>query len=346
MSDKEKIDIDELLNSYIDGELSDRHVTEIKRLIAHDEQVARRLRELQKTKELLAALPRAKAPAGLAEDVKKSLHRTAPRDEYAWRDESRPGARNLLVRRLVTAAAMIALVSALGLVVFSIVKPEASERELAVSPRRTETAITREDSVRKATAEVAPVTTDAGKIFALMAGQMQLELKTAEPVSSAKVISKAIYDNGLLDCTTRRSQAGKNIYSLKCNKESIAALLADSKSLWAKSEVVRLAVTRPAFGRDVIVDDVSVEQVLALLQQDGTQTRVAMAQDFAALNRIAGELPGSETLTAVHGRGYEGLKVGKPILTWGRPGTRRQPPSTPSEKEQIRLTIVVTSTEQ
>ena len=60
---QENQNTEELLNSYIDGELTEREKTEVQRLISHDAQVAQRLRELQKSKMLVSSLPRAKAPA-------------------------------------------------------------------------------------------------------------------------------------------------------------------------------------------------------------------------------------------------------------------------------------------
>ena len=63
MSPNENNKIKELLNSYIDGELTEREKTEVLRLVSDDQQVARRLRELQKTQMLVGSLPRAEAPA-------------------------------------------------------------------------------------------------------------------------------------------------------------------------------------------------------------------------------------------------------------------------------------------
>ncbi len=70
-------EIDELLNSFIDGELPPRQQTEVQRLIAHDPQVGQRLRQLQKCKMLLASLPFAEAPAGMLENIKAALEREA-----------------------------------------------------------------------------------------------------------------------------------------------------------------------------------------------------------------------------------------------------------------------------
>ena len=44
---KEIPNLDELLNSFIDGELAPRQHTEVQRLMAHDQKIAQRLEQLQ-----------------------------------------------------------------------------------------------------------------------------------------------------------------------------------------------------------------------------------------------------------------------------------------------------------
>ena len=70
---KENLNIDELLNSFIDDELSPRHQTEVQRLIAHDAEVAERLAELERCKMLVGSLPRAEAPVETKNSVAEAL---------------------------------------------------------------------------------------------------------------------------------------------------------------------------------------------------------------------------------------------------------------------------------
>ncbi|MHC4734051.1 MAG: anti-sigma factor family protein, partial [Planctomycetota bacterium] len=102
MSQIENPNIEELLNSYIDGELTEREQTEVKRLISHDAQVAQRLRELQTSKILVSSLPRAEAPDRILDGVKASLETEALSSERAWSEEPsvrRVGVRHLMVRK-------------------------------------------------------------------------------------------------------------------------------------------------------------------------------------------------------------------------------------------------------
>ncbi len=121
---KEEPNIDELLNGFIDGELDQRHQTEVQRLITHDAQIAERLRELQKCKVLVGSLPCVEAPAGMAEQIKASLETSALLGRQPESFDAREGARHLLVRRVLAAAAMIGLVAVLAAVVYTIVAPE------------------------------------------------------------------------------------------------------------------------------------------------------------------------------------------------------------------------------
>ncbi len=115
--------LDELLSSFMDGELSPRQRTEVQRLAAHDPQVARRLQQLQNCRTLYTALPVAKAPGDLLEQVKASLERQTLLQRQPVAGRHSLGAWHLAFRRFVAAAAMIALMGVLGVVVYEIVSP-------------------------------------------------------------------------------------------------------------------------------------------------------------------------------------------------------------------------------
>ena len=73
MSQNEINNIDELLNGFLDGELDDRHQTEVQRLLKHDKQIAERLKSLRNCKRIVSSLPYAEAPDGMLENIKASL---------------------------------------------------------------------------------------------------------------------------------------------------------------------------------------------------------------------------------------------------------------------------------
>jgi anti-sigma factor RsiW len=94
---KEIPNLDELLNSFIDGELAPRQHTEVQRLVAHDEKIAQRLKELEQCKMFLSSLPVAEAPPRILENVKASLAGGAIMSEEPLAYDEKIGARHLNV---------------------------------------------------------------------------------------------------------------------------------------------------------------------------------------------------------------------------------------------------------
>ena len=126
---KEIPNMDELLNSFIDGELPARQQTEVQRLVNHEEKIAQRLQQLQKCKMLLSSLPVTEAPPQILENVKASLARKPLLAEQSSVFDERVGTRHLLGRKLFAAAAMLGLVGILTAVVYTIVAPEAVRKD-------------------------------------------------------------------------------------------------------------------------------------------------------------------------------------------------------------------------
>jgi len=210
MSRKIDPNIEELLNSFIDGELTVRQQTEVQRLVAHDPQIAKRLQQLQKTRLLVSSLPLAEAPAGLAERIKATLQGEPQRAEPAIERERikrRTGTWHLLGRRVLAAAAMIGLVAILAAVVYTIVMPRAAQPPVGFDGR--------------------------------------LELKTTDLVAVNEAINKAIKDKGLLDSATLTQQQGKNVYALTCSRQDLNSLLAGLADVWRKSDSAILSVKTP-----------------------------------------------------------------------------------------------------
>ena len=234
MNQKEEPNIEELLNSFIDGELTEREKTEVQRLISHDAQVAQRLRELQKSKMLVGSLPRAEAPARILDEIKASLERGTLSGERAWSEEPsdrRVGVRHLLIRKVLAAAAMVGLVAILSAVVYTIVAPEA----------------------------------DYKPALPAVAFDGRLELKTGALSTVNALINKVIEDNGLSDSISIESQRGKHVYSVTCSRENLNTLLAGLGDIWDRFDSATLLVKTKTPGKRVVVDDVSAKQIIDLI---------------------------------------------------------------------------------
>ncbi|MHC4882158.1 MAG: anti-sigma factor family protein, partial [Planctomycetota bacterium] len=75
MSEKNKIEIEELLNALVDDEATERQKNEFDRLLRHDPSIAEQLAVMQRQRQILGALPVDSAPVSLVEDVLSGLER-------------------------------------------------------------------------------------------------------------------------------------------------------------------------------------------------------------------------------------------------------------------------------
>ncbi len=335
----DNLNIDELLNGFIDGELSAREQTEVQRLIAHDEGVARRLRELQRCKVLVGSLPIAEAPAGMVERIKASLERSTPIVQPPLRIEH-VGARHLLIRKLVAVAAMVGLVAVLAAVVYTIVAPESStERPVAVEewerpvgelktvkPEVEIAAVTERPILRPAPAEME------------FAGR--LELETKEPVIVEAAINRAIEDNQLLEKISRKSEGNKRVYALACSREALRLLLADLENIWKRLDSATLVVETDRLGEQVVVGAVGTGQIIDIIKQDSLEARVGVARDFAVLNKMAGLSPGKEMFAAIDDSQADLTAIPKPVLTSSEKAIKERVGQL-EDDQRVHLTIVL-----
>jgi hypothetical protein len=310
---KENLNIDELLNGFIDGELTQRHRTEVQRLISHDPQIAQRFRELQKCKMLLGSLPHAEAPADMAERVSALLHEKALLEGLPSGFDRKKGAAYLLARRVLAAAAMIGLVAVLGVMVYTIVTPGKAPK-----PR---TLVVREEE---------PYAEFYGK----------LELTTGNFATVNKAVGRAIIDSGLSGSVSAKSPADEGVYALTCSPEALGFLLADLDYIWQKFDSTTLFVETDRFDEQVVVGAVDAEQIENIIEQKSLTKRIEVAKNLALLNSTTRLLPGKELFAAINGEGPDFMTVPKPRLAWDRePPTK--PPTRPQETQNVHLIIVI-----
>jgi hypothetical protein len=301
--------MDELLNSFIDGELPARQQTEVQRLVDHNEKIAQRLQQLQKCKMLLSSLPVTEAPPQILENVKASLARKPLLDESALRRTERAGTRHLLGRKLFAAAAMLGLVGILTAVVYTIVAPE--------------------------TVTQGPVAVVAAPFSG------RLELKTNDLPAVVGVINRAIEENIPSDEWIASDQNNvKEPHALICSSESFNLLLAELGNIWDKLDSAHFFVDTEVFGEQVVVDAVTAEQIAGIVNQDDSKRRIEVAKDFAVLNNMAEHLPGREILTAIDDTTVGLITPPKPVLTWNQKTVKKSPARTEKNKN-IHLTITV-----
>ncbi len=355
---KEDANIDELLNSFLDGEATERERTEVERLIAHDPEIAKRMGELEKCRMLVSSLPYAEAPAKIVEEVKASVGNMPVRTLEAEAFEQREGARHLLIRQVVSVAAMVALVAVLGVVIYTILGPESfSERPMAADDLKLPAkeieiepeGIAAQRLVAKAYSPSRSAPAERGKpteeIERFLKGfNGRLELKTRTLIAADASVNRAIEDSGLARYVVSRRDGGQRVYTVVGSREAVNLLLSDLANIWERFDSTRLLVETGQADEGVVVDNVKTEQIAEIIKQDSPEGRIRVAKDIAAFNRIGEQLPGKEIFAAISYESGDLLTIPKPVLTSSeKPITK---PAGGAEAEQkVLLTIVVAGSE-
>ncbi len=341
MNPLENENIDELLSGYLDGELSVRQRVEVQRLIAHDEKVSRRLAELEKSKLLVGSLPAAGAPAGMLERIKASVENKRTAGGFRELAGRRAGARQLLARRLLAAAAMIGLVAVLGAVVYSILVPRPTERAVAGK-------VWDSTAVDNGTAGTAGKAADSGEESgsetgtALLMFDGRLVVRTADFEAVDAYVNKAIEENGRSKYVVEKEPGLTSTYILSCSRDSVNEMLAEMEGPWDKFESAVFSLRTGRFADSVEICGVRARQIMALLNQGTADSRIRLAKDFAVLNGVDELVPAREILAQTQPGRRDLLSIPKPVLTSGE-----KIPKTAAEQERtepgVRLTIVLKS---
>ncbi|MEN6576497.1 MAG: hypothetical protein ABFD90_09150 [Phycisphaerales bacterium] len=268
--------LDELLSSFMDGELSPRQRTEVQRMAAHDPAVAKRLRQLQNCKALFCALPPAEAPGDMLEQIKQSLERKTLLQEHPVSRRRAAGVMQLVFRKFVAAAAMIALVAVLGAVVYQIVSPVSDVQPPFVATQ---------------TNPPQPVPEDIGgpapAILAAFSGR--LELRTAAFGSTDTFVRREIQTCGLTNLAEAGMANDQRVYRVAGSREGINRLIASLGGVWQDFDSASLRVDPVEGTADpVLVESVTPDQVAAVVAGNSYETAAA----YAVMNRLMRNIPG------------------------------------------------------
>ena len=306
--------IDELLNSYIDGELTADQQAEVERLIDRDAIIAQRLLQFQRCRILVASMPHAEAPASVLEGVKASLAgRSLPSEEQPAYEEQ-AGKKYVLLRKVLAAAAMIALAAVLSAVIHRMLPPQNA-------PEGTAT-----------------------RVVAASGFSGRLELNTSSLNAVDAFIKSPIDNNNDLSASTNsEGRQSRRIYSLECTSQGLNSLLADLDNIWSELDSATLFVNTENFGVQTVVDAVTTRQIAKIAGQDSSERRIELATDFAVLNNMAENLPDKEIRVAIEA-GDPSLtqqwRMLKPVLTSNQKEVKK-PADQAQDKQTIRLTIIL-----
>ncbi len=336
---KDNINFDELLNGYIDDQLSPRHHTEVQRLLLHDPKVVQRLEELKRCKVLVSSLPAAEAPPGLVEDVKAALERKTLLGEHNELQQHRAGARYLLQRKLFAVAAMFALIAVLGILIYTIVAPQQiaekpiafetpqpAEEILLTTPKPTAVATAEKTSPKPA----APRTSFTGTLV----------LATTTPDFVRASLNRAINANvPLMQSTLPPQDSSAGLYIINSSEQNLIALMTDLKNIWSRLDSPILSIEDKQTASRTVVTDVTPDQFIEIINQDTLQDTIAVAKNFA-LSNLAEPLPDKEVFAARDDKTADSLTPPKPLLTSGKDRVKKTPLQVQGRKK-VRLTIVI-----
>ena len=312
--------IDELLNSYIDDELSAVQQAEVEKLIDKDEKIAQRLRQLRKCQILISSMPSIEAPAGVLEGVKASLAAMPSHSAGQAAYEEHSGKKHLLVRKVLAAAAMIAFAAVLSAVI---------NRNLP--PRNT-----------NGTHVAVETSKPANRVAAASAFSGRLELKTSSFAAVDALIKNAIDDNGLSASISPERRQSRRVYRISCTKGGLNSLLTDLDDIWPEINSATLFVNMEEFCAQAVVKAVTVKQISEIASQDNPEKRIELAKDFAVANSITENLPDKEIRVAIEAGNSTLTKewrMTKPVLTSEKPVTK--PAGQARDKQAVHLTIIL-----
>jgi negative regulator of sigma E activity len=326
--------IDELLNGFVDGELSPRQLTEVQRLIAHDMRILERLQQLQKGRILLNSLPVEQAPADMPDRVRTALEKNTLLGQYAEQYKQIRGTRHLFARKLATVAAMVSLVAVLAVVIYTIIAPapvphEPITRTLPPDEIVAPVMLTADE---KSIPPTAPIESSLN---------VEIELRTDNPNAVNAAIANALNENMLQEqWLLEISQDHKATYTLNVGRENLSHFLADIQNSFRGLKNATLYLDTERFNEKIIVENVTISQVAEIIKQADTEKAVRLAADFARLNKIDAALPGAETFAAIDNTYPDFISIPKPVLTSGEKTVRKSAAQIRDDRK-IQLKIVV-----
>lgn len=318
MDDLKKVTIEELINGYIDGELGERHKTELKRLMLHDPELVERIDSMVRQKKLFEALPVEKAPAHMLDDIKARVERKALLNDYVAVSNQTSGSKHLFLRHLASSAAVIALLIGLTYVILQVVLPAKDQGGAApVIVQNFKTQFQMPEVVDKETA-VADMQSDTfvesefeeTSVPAFYFYDLEIQVKNV--VNFNRQVSQAIYNNSLLDHASVERLGGEVVYELYAPRENFVAFLKDLKTSLDNANEVLLTISED---ESVMVQArTAAEELVDIFASNGHKQRIELAKDFNLLNKIYAMMPAWDIVKSVEENQFEVPTVPKPVL--------------------------------
>ena len=338
MAHMNKSDIEELISGYLDDRLSKRQHTEVERLLQHDTIFAQKLARIEKQRSLLKSMPKVAAPENMFNDIKHFLDRKHHTEQII--ESANVGLRHLVWRKVLTSAAMFALIGLLGVIVYNILMP--------VSPRETAKvanvpSYNRPTSVAASAAETTELA--GGELPGAYPINASLRLRTNDITAINSFIEKAIYNNGLLDYTIPHRQTERSTYQLTCSAESVTAFLSDIDVAFSRCRDAELTVFGKDISSKVVIKDVTAAETAAFYRSDPSSDHLQFATGIASFKEIVKHMPSSGITGPVlldNEAMFGDIAVVKPVLTSGSQQDIMRQLYQEDRRSDVNLMVIVT----
>ena len=338
MKDMEQIE--EMLNCYIDGELDERKSNEVKRLIDNDSQIHSLYDSLKRYKNLMDTVCQVPAPEGLCDNITAHLEREvllADTQIYSLK----AGRRHLMARRLMTAAAVIALAAVLFVVIFDIFVPKSSRQQLLSNALRKKTIkqVLYEkpfaDTKQQEDMKIVPQNSYDVPLVVILA------LKTNNPIEVDWLVAKALTTTDLFNQTAAIDRrTGVVRYVINCNNQSLISLIQELSFIWPQCTDTKIDIGTEQAGKYITINNISARQVMEICKAENFGQRLRMANDLAIINKF--------TTPAIIDRLYAAVDIDYDLLVTQKPALtsteKTQTAGQPSNDiKNATLTIIVIS---
>jgi hypothetical protein len=303
--------IEQLLNGFIDGQLTPREQTELKRLIRNEPQLERRLAELQKCRTLLGSLPVEKAPEGLIEQVKVSAGLAPRRSEVEYEPAGviRTGAVELMFRKMLSAAAIILLAAGLLVIVWIVVSPgkKIPKQDFVAKVPQEIPLETPAKTIEEPVAKTGPADTTVAEAVSASGGikipevtakpavaektvpaapvfSATLELKANKPLAADVALKKVLEETVGSEFTLVSDVNDRYVYAIDCDVTKLNSFLLAAEGIWEQFSGTRLLVETGQAEQPVVIDSVKSWQIGDLAALSEPVRRIKAAQYYAILN--------------------------------------------------------------
>ncbi len=265
----ESNNIDVLLNAYLDGELSPEQAEQVERMLAEDEALRRLLEQYRQVAGRVRDLPKQAAPGQLAEQISYELEREfllGPESRWGQGSPEAVGRNHLRLRRFISAAAILILVSGMGLMVYTVFYPSSSPDSPVIavkplaegSPPTNDTGIPDKPRAEESDTDriLAAVPTEITRRIRLQAQSLSPD----NPAGNGQAIMAWLHDRGIEQIVQAPVDDERTHYAFLCSAGQLAELCD-----WLTADHghrMDMLVSGSQVDQELTVHDVTADQVL------------------------------------------------------------------------------------